>query len=180
MTHGLAFPHPFGERLKEAKRKVQWLGAIMIVLGVIALVFPVFSTLTITYFIAFMLITFGVVSLNAAFLMIGAGPFFAGLLFSLASIGAGVFMLFNPAPGAAALTVLVGGLFLTQGAYELVLGFEAPASVRAPILISALITLVLAFAILAGWPQSSAVVLGVMFGVNFISSGVGLALAARD
>ena len=64
MTHGLAFPHPFGERLKAAKRKVQWLSAIMIVLGVIALVFPSFSTLTITYFIAFMLITFGVVSLQ--------------------------------------------------------------------------------------------------------------------
>lgn len=171
---------PFVERLKAARRQVMWLGAAMTLLGVVALIFPVFSTLAVTVFIGSLLITFGIVSLSSALLMVGAGPFFGALLFAAASIAAGVYMLANPGLGAAALTVVVGSVFLVQGVYELVLAFEVPhAAGRLGMILSGLISLLLSFVVLAGWPASSLVVLGVVFGVNFITSGVGLLLVSR-
>jgi uncharacterized membrane protein HdeD (DUF308 family) len=172
--------HPIGERLKTATRQLMWLGLAMIVLGACALVFPLVSTFAVTLFVGGLFFVFGVISLSVAFTMSGAGPFFGALLFALASIGAGVFLMFNPAAGAVALTLIVGALFMVQGAQETVFAFEMrPASGWVAMLLSAIASILLAIIIFARWPAISLVVLGVLFGVNFISSGIGLVMVSR-
>ena len=178
-TASLGF-HPFQERLKTATRSMMWLGIGMIVLGVVALVFPLVSTLAITLFVGSLFLIYGAMSLGLSFSVKGAGPFFGALLFSLASIGAGIFTLFHPLAGAVVLTLMVGVLFMMQGASEAVFAFELrPAPGWVAMLTSAIASILLAVVIFVRWPAISLVVLGVLFGVNFISSGIGLIMVSR-
>ena len=172
--------HPLEERLKTATRWLLWLGVGMIVVGAAAIVFPMVSTMALTIYVGALFFIFGVISLGVSLSIVGAGPFFASLLWALVSIGVGVYLLFNPQAGAAALTLTVGVLFMLQGAYETVFAFEMrPAKGWGAMLASAAASVVLAVVILGGWPSVSAYTLGILFGVNFLSSGVGLVLVSR-
>ena len=172
--------HPFEERVKSATRWLTWTGVGMVLVGVAALVFPMVSTLAITLFAGSLFLVFGIMSLSVSFSIRGAGPFFGALLYSLAAIGAGVYTLFNPAAGALGLTLMVGALFMLQGAYETVFAFEMrPANGWGAMLFSAAASIILAIVIFVRWPAISTIVLGVLFGVNFITSGVGLIMVSR-
>ena len=152
-------------------------GGALALIGVFALVFPNVTTLAGTIFVGFVLLCTGLVSLFGALAMRGAGPFFGALLFSLLSIAAGVLMLSNPTLGVFAITLSLGALFMVQGASELVTAFELRRMPGAGWLFgSALASIALALLVLAGWPQSSSVLLGVIIGVNFISSGLAFVL----
>jgi uncharacterized membrane protein HdeD (DUF308 family) len=114
-----------------------------------------------------------VASVFGAFSIRGTGPFFGALLFGLLSLAGGVFLLFRPGVGMLLLTLLVGVLFMVQGAAETFLAFEArPSKGWGWMLASALVSIVLAIVILAGWPGSSLITLGILIGVNFITSGI--------
>jgi uncharacterized membrane protein HdeD (DUF308 family) len=150
-----------------------WLGAALLVVGVVALAFPMFSTLVAALFVGWLLIITGAISLFVAFSIRGAGPFFGALLFSLLSIAAGAFILARPTIGELALTISLGALFMVQGAFEAALAFELrPARGWGWMLFSAMASVVLSIVILAGLPQLSLITLGILIGVNFISSGL--------
>jgi uncharacterized membrane protein HdeD (DUF308 family) len=168
------------QRLRPASSKLMWLGIAMILLGAAAIVFPIVSTLAATAFIGALLLIAGCFMLAGSFAIHGAGPFFGAFLFSLLSIGAGVFLLFNPAAGEVALTLMLGVLFMVQSAFETAFALQIrPSRGWVGMLISGILSLVLAILILAAWPSISAVMLGILFGVNFISTGVGHLLFAR-
>lgn len=161
-----------GQVRKEAGH-LMWLGAALLFIGIAALVFPVVSSLAATYFVGWILIFSGMVTLFGAFSIRGAGPFFGALLFGLLSVAAGVFILARPITGELAITMTLGALFMLQGAFELVLAIELrPAKAWGWMLVSAIASVVLSLVILAGWPGTSLVALGVIIGVNFISSGI--------
>lgn len=170
----------FSTRLKSASRSLLWLGIAMTVLGVVALVFPMVSTLAVALFVGWMFLIFGAFSFAGSFSIHGTGPFFGALLLSLISIAAGVFLLFNPLGGAVALTLMAGVIFMVQGASELVFAFELrPHPGWGAMLASAIASIVIAGMIVAGWPSISMIALGILFGVNFISSGLGYIFLSR-
>ncbi|HXQ46445.1 MAG TPA: DUF308 domain-containing protein, partial [Caulobacteraceae bacterium] len=120
-----------------------------------------------------LLIISGALSLWVALSIRGAGPFFGALLFSLLSIAAGVFIIARPGVGALAITIALGSLFMVQGAFEAVFAFEVrPARGWGWMLLSAIASIVLSVIILSGLPAMSLVTLGILIGVNFISSGL--------
>jgi short repeat uncharacterized protein DUF308 len=102
------------------------------------------------------------------------------LLLGLLSVAAGIFMIFNPLAGAAALTLVVGVIFVFQGAFDLFFAFEMrPPPGWAGMLISGIASIVMAVLIAAGWPAISMVVLGILLGVNFLSTGFGYIFVSR-
>jgi uncharacterized membrane protein HdeD (DUF308 family) len=170
----------FHGRLRSATRSLLWLGIAMTALGVVALVFPVVSTLAATLFVGWLLLLFGGFTLAGSFSLHGAGPFFGALLLALLSIAAGVFLLFNPRAGEIALTLMVGAIFMVQGAYEMAFAFEMrPLAGWVAVLLSAITSIVMAALIVAGWPGISLIVLGILVGVNFISTGLGYIVVSR-
>jgi uncharacterized membrane protein HdeD (DUF308 family) len=151
-----------------------WIGLAMVVLGIAALVFPLISTMGVALLVGWVLLISGVINMVNAFSIEGTGPFFGALLFGLLSIAAGIYLLSHPLGGAAALTITVGLIFMFQGAYEIVLAFEArPLKGWGGLLFSGFASIVLAVLIMAGWPAVSAVTLGILLGVNSISMGIG-------
>ena len=169
--------------VRKASNELIWTGAAMLLLGVVAIVFPFFSTLAATVFVGWMLVFAGLISVYQAFSMRGAGPFFGALLSGLLPLAAGVFVLARPAGGEIAITLSLGIMFMIQGAFEAFLAFELrPLRAWVWVLMSALASVVLSISILAGWPGTSLYALGVLIGVNFASSGasfLAVGIAAR-
>jgi uncharacterized membrane protein HdeD (DUF308 family) len=163
---------PFAKEVRKGSSSLMWLGAGLLAVGVVALIFPMVSTLVATLFVGWLLIITGFMSLFVAFSIRGAGPFFGALLFALLSIAAGAFIIARPALGELAITISLGALFMVQGAFEGVLAFELrPVRGWGWMLLSALASVVLSLIILSGLPTLSLVALGMLMGVNFISSG---------
>jgi len=170
----------FHGRLRAASRKLFWIGLAMVVLGTAAIVFPLVSTMVVAMLVGWVLLISGVITLVSSFSIQGTGPFFGALLLGLLSVAAGVYLLFNPPAGAVALTIMVGAIFMVQGAFETAFAFETrPHKGWGGMLFSAIASMVLAVLIMAGWPRISAVALGILFGVNFISTGFGYIFVSR-
>jgi uncharacterized membrane protein HdeD (DUF308 family) len=171
----------FHGRLRASSSKLLWLGLAMLVVGIAALIFPIFSTIVAALFVGWVFLVSGGFMLFGSFSIHGTGPFFGALLLSLLSIAAGVFLIFNPLVGAVALTLVVGVIFIFQGAFEIFFAFETrPHQGWIGMLISGVASIVMAVLIAAGWPAISLVVLGILLGVNLVTTGVGYILVSRS
>ena len=170
----------FHGRLRAASGRLFWLGLAMLVLGFAAIVFPMIATLVATLLVGWVLLISGGVTLAGSFSLHGTGPFFGALLLGLVSIAAGVFLVFNPLAGAVALTLMVGVIFSFQGAFEIVFAFEMrPHPGWVGMLLSGIASVVMAVLIAAGWPGISVIVLGILLGVNFLTTGLGYMSVSR-
>jgi uncharacterized membrane protein HdeD (DUF308 family) len=89
-------------RLRTSSRHLLWLGLAMTIVGIVALVFPVVSTLAAALFVGWMFLLAGIFLFVGSFAIHGTAPFFGALLMALLMFAAGVFLLFNPLAGAGA------------------------------------------------------------------------------
>lgn len=170
----------FHRRLQDASNKLFWFGIALLVLGIAAIIFPVFSTLLATVFVGWVLLIFGIMAFLHAFSIHGAGPFFGAVLLSLLATAAGIFLVMHPPVGALVLTLLAGMVFMVQGAVELSFALEMrPMRGWGGMLASGIASIAMALIIIAGWPGISMVVLGLLLGINFVSSGMSYIFLAR-
>ncbi|HVZ70687.1 MAG TPA: DUF308 domain-containing protein [Rhizomicrobium sp.] len=171
----------FHERVRSSSRHFFWIGLALTLLGIVAIVFPMISTLVATLLMGWLLFVAGLFTLLGSFAIRGTGPFFGALLLSLLSLGAGLFLLSNPSAGALVLTMLLALLFLVEGAFEIVLALEMrPFGAWVWMMLAAFASIVLGLFIAAGLPIASTIVLGVIMGLNFLSTGIGYLILSRD
>jgi len=160
--------------------RLLFLGIAFLSLGVAALIFPTLSTLAVAAFVGLALIVSGAILLFESFTLHGAGSVVSTMFASLLSLAAGVFLLASPAAGSALLTLMVGVTLLLQGFIEFVIAGEYRRMGSAWVLgFSALASVVIAVLIFAGWPSNSRIVLGVLIGINFLTSGVAYIAISR-
>ncbi|HVH75303.1 MAG TPA: DUF308 domain-containing protein [Stellaceae bacterium] len=170
----------FHGRLRAASGRLFWIGSALVVLGIAAIVFPMISTLVATLLVGWVLLIAGGFGLFGSFSIHGTGPFFAALLLALLTLAAGLFLLLNPLAGALALTLMLGVIFVLQGASEIVFAVEMrPHGAWLGMLLSGIASLAMAALIAAGWPGISAIALGILLGVNFVSTGSGYIFVSR-
>lgn len=181
MSTTLTHESPFHRQLRSSSNKLLWLGLAILAVGIAALVFPMISTLVAALFVGWIFLISGAFLFVGSFSIHGTGPFFGALLLSLLSVVAGVFLIFNPLAGAVALTLVVGVIFIFQGAFEIFFAFETrPHDGWVGMLISGLASVVLAVLIAAGWPAISLVALGILLGVNLVTTGLGYIFISRS
>lgn len=175
------FPKSFFHgRIETASRLLFWSGLAMAVLGIAAIIFPMASTLVVTLIVGWMFLLFGVIQLFGSFSIHGTGPFFGALLVALLTFAAGVFLLANPVAAETSLTLVVAFLFSLQGASEVSFAFEIrPFPAWVGMLISGVISIGAAVLIVAAWPAISGILLGLVFGINFLSTGLANILVSR-
>jgi uncharacterized membrane protein HdeD (DUF308 family) len=158
----------------------------MLILGVLAIIWPGISTIEVDLYVGWLFLLSGVVGIVVMFLARDVQAFLWMLLTAALSLFVGVILLYRPAEGAASLTLVLTAFFIVEGIFQIV----ASLSYRNVfpnqwgwMLASGIADLILAGIIIAGWPGTATWALGLIAGVNLITSGAAIttvALAARD
>lgn len=171
--------------LREAFQKSRWtlmgLGLLLIVLGGLAVIWPTVSTIAFDLYVGWLFLFSGVAGLIALFSTRSIGAFLWTLLSAFVSLVAGAYLIWQPAAGAASLTIVLAALFVIEGVLQIIasIGFRGafPQS-WGWMLVSGLVDLALAALIISGWPESAAWTLGLLVGVNLITTGVAIFMPA--
>ena len=176
--------------LAEAKRQIadNWgwflaLGILLILAGVAAIAFPLLSTIATKIALGWIFLVAGVVLVIHAFSIQGWRGFILGLLVGALYVIAGGWLAFFPFTGIITLTILLAALFLAEGVLEVMMAMRVrPHEGWGWLLISGLVAIAVGVMIAAELPTSAAWAIGLLTGINLLSSGVSfvvLALAGR-
>src|SRR5215467_761219 len=87
-------------------------GAVMVVLGFLAIVVPAVATIAVDFYIGGLFLLNGIVGLLAMFSVRDVPAFFWSLLTAALSLVIGVLLLWRPEAGAASLTIVLTALFI--------------------------------------------------------------------
>ncbi len=145
----------------------------MIVLGTLALFFPLAAGISITILVGLVLLSGGFAYSALAFAVQGTGTFIWRLLAGLAFAVSGLDLIFHPAIGLFSLTLIVAAAFFFEAVTELG-SYLALRVVPGSgwLLFNAALTLLLSILIWRNWPVASAWALGALVGINMISTGL--------
>ncbi|WP_336002614.1 HdeD family acid-resistance protein [Halorientalis halophila] len=152
-------------------------GALLAALGILAILAPQLTGITLSLVLGALLVISSLAHVAAAFSAKGwHGSVFGVVLAALYGV-AGIALLANPVLGLAALTLLLGVYFLADGLVQLVMGLRVRTNDNwGWLLISGVVSVFLSSLILLGFPSSAAWAVGLLFGVNLLTSGVALAM----
>ena len=148
------------------------LAVLMIVLGFAAMFKPFAAGLSISLFIAWIIVFSGVVHIVYAFAAGSAGSFLWRTLIGVAYIVGGMYLLKNPSIALASFTLMLAVILIAEGLFQLITFFQLrvlPGS--SWILLDGILTLILGGLIAYPWPGSSLWAIGTLVGVNLIISG---------
>ena len=161
-------------------------GVIMLILGILAVIWPGISTIAVEVYVGWLFLFSGIVGLFTMFLARDTQAFLWMLLTAALALFVGVILLWHPAEGAVSLTAVLTAFFIVEGIFQI----AAWLSYRAVfpnqwgwMLASGIADLILAGLIIAGWPGTATWALGLIVGVNLITSGAAIttvALAGRS
>ena len=159
------------------------LGAIYVVVGLIALGSVVMATAASVFFVGIMMVVAGAAEVINAFQIKSWGKFLLWVLLGALYILAGFVTFQNPLLAAALLTLLLGGALTISGLMRIILAFNLKEG--APwiwVVLSGAVTLLLGLMILSRWPVSSLYVLGLFLGIDLVIAGaswIGISLGLR-
>jgi uncharacterized membrane protein HdeD (DUF308 family) len=152
-------------------------GVVLVLLGLAAILAPYVTGVAISLVLGGLLVVGALVHTAAAFSAQGwRGSVFAvflGLLYGFA----GIMMLANPTLGLVALTLVLAVYFLAEGIVQLVMGLRLRANENwGWLLTSGIVSVLLSSLILLGFPASADWAVGLLFGVNLLTSGLALVM----
>jgi len=160
------------------------IGALLIILGVVAIAAPVVSTIFAETWVALILISAGFAKLVYATQTRHEGGFLWKILLSGLYIATGVMLLVYPRTGILTLTLLLGSFLLTEGIFELILAFRLrPQQNWTWVLGNGIITLFLGAVIWFQFPTNAPWLIGTVVGASIIVTGISrimLSLNARS
>ncbi|HEV7553175.1 MAG TPA: HdeD family acid-resistance protein [Candidatus Angelobacter sp.] len=158
--------------LKRASQMSLVLSIVLIFFGVLAITLPMATSIGVVIVIGWLVMFNGCAQLIHAFQSKGIGHIAWKLLVAVLYLAAGLYLISNPALGAAGLTLVLGIFFFAEGVADVI----AYASTRKTggsswMLFDGVVTLILGFMIWNRWPISSLWVIGTLVGVSMIMTG---------
>ena len=149
------------------------IAVLMIILGFIAMLAPWEFGIVIALIIGWSAIFNGVAQIVYGIRTHSGAHTVLEVILGLVYIVAGVYLLMHPVGGLLALTLLLACLLLVYGVFALVLAFRMkPLQGWGWVLFDAIITILLGILIWAHWPLNSEWVVGTLFGISILISGV--------
>ena len=159
------------------------LGIVLLLAGCAAIAFPLVSTVAVKIALGWAFLIGGLLMVVHAFSASQWRGFFWEILLGLLYVVAGGYLAFFPLTGIITLTILLAAMFLVEGGLEVVMAFRLrPHEGWGWLLLSGLIAVAAGALIALGLPSSAAWAIGLLAGINLISTGWGflfLALAGR-
>jgi uncharacterized membrane protein HdeD (DUF308 family) len=183
--HRRSAAHELQRAIETLKSRWGWivaLGGAVAGMGVLALILVTSATIATVYTIAIFMILAGGAEIAAGLSARTWGRFFLWLAAGLAYIVAAAFALAQPLMAAAVFTLLLGAGMIATGGIRIAFGAQLDPPLRGPLLFAGVITLLVGILIIAGWPENSFLVLGVLLGLDLLFWGVawiGLGLMLR-
>jgi uncharacterized membrane protein HdeD (DUF308 family) len=160
-------------------------GALLIVVGLAAMVLPPLAGLATTVFLGWVLVAAGLVGLAATLRARQAPGFGWALASAVLALVAGLVLLWNPLAGLVTLTYVLIAFFFADGVVNILLGISHRKDMSGRwewIVLNGVIDLVLACIILSGMPGTAVWALGVLIGIDLLFGGtslIAMALNAR-
>jgi len=171
------------DTLRAHWRLYMFQGVVMIVLGVLAIVFPVFATLAVDLYLGWLFLLCGVL---VVIIMIIAGHipgFWWALITAILAIVVGLALLLKPAAGVVSLTAVLMAFFIIEGLFQTTAAFTYRDGIPHSwgwLLASGVADLVLAAIVISGWPGTVDWTLGLLAGVNLLTSGWAIVMVAMS
>jgi len=156
-------------------------GVVMVVLGVLAFAVPVAATIAVEIYIGCLLLISGIVGLIALFSAKDMPAFLWSLITAALSAAVGALLILKPAEGALSLTLLLTAFFVVEGVFQVVTSVAYRGVIGRSwgwMMVSGVADLLLAAIIIFGWPTTAFWALGLVVGINLITSGWAIVMAA--
>lgn len=158
-----------------------WIGALLIVFGVLAIALPSVSTIFAETWIALIVLSAGFAKFGYAFQTRSQGGFVWKILLSLLYIGTGIMLFVNPLTGILTLTILLGSFLLTEGVFEVILAFRLrPQHNWTWALGNGIVTLLLGAMIWFQFPFDAPWLLGTLVGASVLFTGISRVMLALN
>src|ERR1700686_524084 len=133
-------------------------GAIMIILGVLAVAAPMAATLFVAIYLGWLFLISGILGLVALFSTHDVPAFAWNLITAALAVVVGVMLIWRPVEGAISLTLVLAAFFIAEGVFQTVASIayrHAMAGAWGWMLLSGIADLVLAALIIISWPLSA-------------------------
>lgn len=172
-----------GDALRAHWRMFLFQGVVMLVLGVLAVIAPVSATFAVDVFIGWLFLISGATGLVAMFSANDLPAFLWTMLTAALSITIGVLLIWKPSAGAASLTILLTVFFIAEGMFQIAASIAYRTVIPGSwgwMVFSGVADFILAAVILLGWPGSATWALGLLVGVNLITSGTAIVFTAIE
>lgn len=156
-------------------------GAVMVVLGVLAICAPVAASIAVAIYVGWLLLISGIIGLIAIVSTHHVHAFLWSLITAALSVLIGVLLVLMPVQGAISLTIVLTAFFIAEGVFQTTVAIASRhvlAGTWVWMLLSGIADLVLAAIIIEGWPGTAVWALGLLVGVNLLTSGWAVVVAA--
>jgi len=171
--------------IEEVRAHRTWflcLGAVLIVIGTIAIGSTELMTMVSVMLLGWLLIFGGLFEIVHGFARRAWGGFFINLMGGALYAVTGILMITHPGVAAVTLTLMIAMLLIVAGTFRIFVAFSIPIPHRGWLILNGAISLFLGFSIWSSWPISGLWVIGLFIGIDMIFDGwteVMLALSAR-
>jgi uncharacterized membrane protein HdeD (DUF308 family) len=156
-------------------------GVVMVILGVLAICAPVAASIAVAIYVGWLLLISGIIGLIAIVSTHHVHAFLWSLVTAALSVVIGVLLVLMPVQGAVSLTVVLTAFFIAEGIFQTMVAIASRhvlAGTWVWMLLSGIADLVLAAIIIEGWPGTAIWALGLLVGVNLLTSGWAVVVAA--
>jgi uncharacterized membrane protein HdeD (DUF308 family) len=154
------------------------LGALLIVVGLVAISEVFFATLATVLITGTLLMIGGGVEIVDAFLGRGWRGFWMHLLGGILYVVLGFLMVQHPAPAAAIFTLMLAAAFFVGGLFRIVVALSERFYGWGWVLLNGVVTLILGVMIWRRWPEAAFWVIGLFVGIDMLFAGWSLVITA--
>jgi uncharacterized membrane protein HdeD (DUF308 family) len=155
-------------------------GVIIAILGLLAVVFPLITGISVSILLGAVLVVGALVHAANAFSAGTLGNVLGQAVLAVLYGFAGIAFIANPVVGLATLTLLAIAFFLADGLVEIAWGLRSRGQPGTTwLLASGGVSLLLAGLLWLGFPSSAGWAIGVLLGVNLLVTGVSMILVGR-
>jgi uncharacterized membrane protein HdeD (DUF308 family) len=148
-------------------------GVVFILGGIAALVVPAVAGIAIELLLGWLFFVVGCAQLAAALSARKHKSFWFKSVWALLFVLVGLWLLLRPTEGVQALALIVGALFLVEAIVKMAFSWQRRNTPNIGlILVSGILSFIIAMILSSGWPQQSATILGILVGVNLLANGI--------
>lgn len=165
-------------------KNLKWLGIVLIVLGALAIISPAAAGSAVVITIGIILLVAGAFQIIRGLQLEEWSDKILTTVLGVITALAGIVVIGHPLLGLAFLTLLLAVYFITEGIWKIVISFRYRSqSGWVWLLLSGVVSLLLGVLIWSQWPISGLWAVGILVGINLMSTGIAmvtLASAIKD